>query len=161
MHIDLERLAPDGETFEGEEPARILDLAEDEFYRSRDGIRYVVRAQIVSDELIVTGRLSTRVAFFCSRCGETSAMRIEEPEFQRIYDLRSEEVPRVPECPACVDLTADIREATILRFPAFPVCRSDCKGLCPLCGTNLNTGSCDCRAPRDGRWDALEGLDLN
>ncbi len=36
------------------------------------------------------------------------------------------------------------------------LCRPDCAGLCPHCGTNLNDGACDCEEDRtDPRWDAL------
>jgi len=39
------------------------------------------------------------------------------------------------------------------------LCRSDCKGLCPHCGRNLNVESCDCAASvTDPRWSALGDL---
>ena len=46
-----------------------------------------------------------------------------------------------------------------LDAPATPLCRDDCAGLCPQCGADLNTGSCDC-APvaADPRWSALDQL---
>ena len=45
--------------------------------------------------------------------------------------------------------------------PAVPlktVCREDCKGLCPSCGSNLNVESCDCQPVPDARWSALKDL---
>ena len=38
------------------------------------------------------------------------------------------------------------------------LCRDECRGLCPQCGQNLNTASCDCAPPADPRWDALAVL---
>ena len=58
-----------------------------------------------------------------------------------------------------VDLRPMIREELLLVVPEFPVCREDCRGLCPRCGTNLNESECDCRsAEADPRWEALRKL---
>jgi uncharacterized protein len=44
-----------------------------------------------------------------------------------------------------------------LSLPSSPVCRPDCKGLCPHCGQDLNEGSCDCHTEAvDPRWAALK-----
>ena len=52
-----------------------------------------------------------------------------------------------------------LREQILLSLPNRTLCRSDCKGLCQHCGTNLNTAACACdRAPADPRWSALAGL---
>ena len=37
-----------------------------------------------------------------------------------------------------------IRDALTLELPLRVLCKEDCKGLCPKCGVNLNTGSCSC-----------------
>jgi uncharacterized protein len=40
---------------------------------------------------------------------------------------------------------ADIlREQVLLALPMKVLCTIDCKGLCPNCGTNLNSGNCNC-----------------
>jgi uncharacterized protein len=43
-----------------------------------------------------------------------------------------------------IDLDPDIREEIILDYPLKPLCKPDCKGLCPKCGKNLNEGGCSC-----------------
>jgi uncharacterized protein len=43
-----------------------------------------------------------------------------------------------------IDLNELLREQFYLALPMKPLCRDDCKGLCPQCGTNLNTGTCEC-----------------
>ena len=49
-----------------------------------------------------------------------------------------------------------------LNIPMKPLCRADCKGLCPECGADLNAlpeGRCACRAQEtDPRWAALAAL---
>ena len=51
-----------------------------------------------------------------------------------------------------------LREQVILSLPARTLCRTDCKGLCPRCGQNLNETACSCEGPTDPRWEALAGL---
>ena len=54
---------------------------------------------------------------------------------------------------------APVREALILSMPIKPLCRPDCRGLCPRCGENLNVSSCTCGPqPEDPRWGALRAL---
>ena len=43
-----------------------------------------------------------------------------------------------------IDLGHLIVEQLQLALPMKPLCDAVCNGLCPQCGTNLNTGSCDC-----------------
>ncbi|GIX05914.1 MAG: hypothetical protein KatS3mg115_0317 [Candidatus Poribacteria bacterium] len=58
-----------------------------------------------------------------------------------------------------IDIREDLRRYLILEVPVWPVCREDCKGLCPRCGANRNRERCDC-APQTGRRTQLaEALD--
>ena len=51
-----------------------------------------------------------------------------------------------------------MREQVLLATPVKLVCREDCKGLCPHCGSNLNVEPCNCQQPSDPRWAALSDL---
>jgi len=44
-----------------------------------------------------------------------------------------------------INLGELMREQFYLSLPMKPLCSEDCRGLCPVCGTNLNRGSCDCK----------------
>ncbi|MBC8161405.1 MAG: DUF177 domain-containing protein [Roseiflexaceae bacterium] len=58
-----------------------------------------------------------------------------------------------------VDLGGAIREYGLIEMPMRPLCREDCKGLCPNCGADLNEGPCDCvEDTSDNRFDALKKL---
>jgi uncharacterized protein len=59
-----------------------------------------------------------------------------------------------------LDLHAWARDALALSVPANLLCREDCAGLCPVCGTNLNEAGSDHRHERepDPRWAALSEL---
>lgn len=153
MIIEVARIGLEGRLYEGEEDASVLAVDGEEGLRAEAPITYGLRAQYVSGELVVTGRLSTTVAFLCSRCAVFFDLALEEPSFSAVYE--------VAERTDCVDLTPEMREAILLLFPSHAVCGGDCKGLCSRCGINLNEGSCDCRPPRDNRWGALDELKLD
>jgi uncharacterized protein len=51
-----------------------------------------------------------------------------------------------------IDLAIGIREAIILSLPIMQLCRDDCRGLCPVCGINLNAGSCSCKTEKVGAF---------
>jgi uncharacterized protein len=58
-----------------------------------------------------------------------------------------------------LDLLPLARDAVLLHLPQAPLCRSDCAGLCPTCGADLNDGPCACPPPAaDSRWAALDAL---
>ncbi|MDK9717592.1 MAG: DUF177 domain-containing protein [Trichlorobacter sp.] len=43
-----------------------------------------------------------------------------------------------------IDLMPEIAEQVALDIPLKPLCSENCKGLCPVCGIDLNSGSCSC-----------------
>jgi uncharacterized protein len=57
-----------------------------------------------------------------------------------------------------IDLTPLLREELILATPLAPLCRPDCKGLCLVCGRDLNTDPHEHEAPVDERWQKLSKL---
>ncbi len=57
-----------------------------------------------------------------------------------------------------IDLGPLVRDAIVLELPSAPLCRPDCRGLCPHCGADRNEGECDCVAPTDPRWANLDVL---
>ncbi|MBN1225748.1 MAG: DUF177 domain-containing protein, partial [Deltaproteobacteria bacterium] len=58
-----------------------------------------------------------------------------------------------------IDLTEVVREQILLAVPMIPICKEDCKGLCPYCGQNLNQCKCVCAGKTiDPRWSKLQNL---
>ncbi len=58
-----------------------------------------------------------------------------------------------------IDFTPLVHEQMILSLPTRPLCGEGCRGLCPRCGANLNTGPCGCpAAPADPRLAVLHTL---
>lgn len=60
-----------------------------------------------------------------------------------------------------VSLSGLLWEEFLLALPVKPLCSTGCKGLCPSCGSNLNTSSCACKGEEsDPRLAALRGLTI-
>jgi uncharacterized protein len=58
-----------------------------------------------------------------------------------------------------LDVTGIIREQFYLTLPMKPLCRQDCRGLCPVCGINRNRETCTCRIEWvDPRLEPLKHL---
>jgi uncharacterized protein len=51
-----------------------------------------------------------------------------------------------------------IEEQLQLDLPMKALCRDDCKGLCPQCGSDRNAAPCDCAPPPDERWKSLKTI---
>lgn len=52
-----------------------------------------------------------------------------------------------------------VAEQVVLAWPAHPLCREECAGLCPRCGADRNEGACSCEIGEiDPRWGALAAL---
>ncbi|MCI0329680.1 MAG: DUF177 domain-containing protein [candidate division Zixibacteria bacterium] len=129
--------------------------------------RVRLSTQVVGKDYHITGEAFAPLILECSRCLEPSrhplrlalswvVRRVEmlTPE----EELSGEEFEILPETQE-LDFTARIREAIIFNLPAKPLCRFDCKGLCPVCGQNLNVRPCSCRREADDpRWDGLRRL---
>ncbi|WP_322817962.1 DUF177 domain-containing protein [Tepidiforma sp.] len=58
-----------------------------------------------------------------------------------------------------IDITEAVRQYTVMAAAMQPLCRPDCPGLCPECGTDLGVEVCECeRSPIDPRWASLLSL---
>lgn len=75
-------------------------------------------------------------------------------------EVGAEDLDLFPYDGEIVDLEPLFREQFVLAVPYAPLCREDCKGLCPQCGIDRNTGTCSCEAPIDPRLAALKGLKI-
>jgi uncharacterized protein len=150
MIIRPRDIPPEGRQYAGEDDASVFEIGADASVRADRPLRYELTVHVVSGELLVKGRLSTEAAFRCSRCAEWLRREVTEEAYEHARALE----PGTES----VDLTADLRESILLAFPAYPLCRKGCRGLCPQCGANLNENPCRCRPPPDARWGALEGL---
>jgi uncharacterized protein len=104
------------------------------------------------------GRIDGSVALECRRClRDTTADVHDEVHliFAEAGDPDDPDVYSIDPGARELDLRPAVRELWLLDAPAYALCRPDCKGLCPTCGTDLNAGECDCAPVTQAQWDAL------
>ena len=107
-----------------------------------------------STTVFINGKLSAIIKSYCSRCLEdvnipiggnfTYTLFPAKAETREDLELTAEELEISHYQGDFVDLTSIICEQIILQIPFQTLCREECKGLCPRCGINLNTSSCNC-----------------
>ncbi len=109
-------------------------------------------------------RLEAEAAFTvktqCARCGEPVLKEERLPVVHILirHAQSEDEDLYIAVDSAVLDLDALVAEDIILSLPQRYLCREDCKGLCPMCGADLNRGSCGCKKRKDPRWDALSEI---
>jgi uncharacterized protein len=125
--------------------------------------------------VFATGTFKGYLTVACSRCVEPVRLDLDEkllvtfmPKADMPADdaeddgegaeVASEDLDLFPYDGEVVDLEPLLREQFVLAVPYAPLCREDCKGLCPQCGVDRNSTPCQCEAPGDPRLAALKGL---
>ena len=120
-------------------------------------------------DLLFRGRFTGALTGTCARCLENYPFPLER-DFTFVLKPHGEQATEPQELSEEdlalsfyrgdeVDLGPLVREAMILALPTRPLCREDCRGLCPRCGANLNGGACGCRDEwTDPRLEALRTL---
>ncbi len=116
-------------------------------------------AERAGGDIRIHGAISARVRAACDRCLEPVELAVE-PDFDLTYrplsGIPREEEIEVPEgeldvgfySGEGVGLADLVTEQIILAVPGKVICRSECRGLCPVCGVNRNLRECGCRLPR-------------
>jgi len=120
-----------------------------------------LRVKIQKDQVRfrLVGTVSTVLELTCSRCLESFALPVHatfdlrySPHAENAGPEREVEEDDLTEAfysDDVIDLGQLMEEQFYLALPMKPLCRGNCKGLCPHCGTNLNVARCDCQV----RWE--------
>ena len=88
----------------------------------------------------------------CSRCNTESEVLLHG-RLVRDFRMRAGPPPEAEDTlpfPGELNLMDVLREEVWLAWPQRVLCRADCRGLCPHCGTDLNHASCACHENEDG-----------
>ena len=140
-------------------------------YRVEGPIAVSVSHYRAGTDLFFEGRLKAQTGATCARCAEDFNTPNDRP-FRLVMAPRSIGMDTEPGLRAddlefslydgdMIDLGPLIREQLLLSLPTRPLCRDDCRGLCPHCGINLNRGQCQCRAAQpDSRFAVLRSLKI-
>lgn len=125
-------------------------------------VRVVASITNTGDYLLAKGMIYADLTLICSRCLEKFNYHLktnfEEKYSDRQNSIDEEEDIRYFEGDS-IDLTDEIMADILLSLPMKYICSKNCKGLCPHCGKNLNTGNCNCKEENlDPRFEVLKNL---
>ena len=118
-----------------------------------EGLDYDLVLTNAGEGILATGIVRARVLGICDRC-------LEEAEFELAGEVDEYFLFKAPSVTASlgegeddvdfslvgddhtIDLTEAVESAMLMDTPFVVLCREDCKGLCPVCGENLNERDC-------------------
>ncbi|HXE80173.1 MAG TPA: DUF177 domain-containing protein [Vicinamibacterales bacterium] len=130
-------------------------------YGALDGMRAISPVSLAigvrkDDEKVrVAGTLQTVLELDCSRCLEAFPVPVDAV-FDLLYlpssanigeeeqEIEEDDLDTAYYREGVIDLAELVREQLYLALPMKPLCQEACRGLCPECGTNLNSGACEC-----------------
>ncbi len=135
-------------------------------------LQFTLRLQRTGRMVEVDGRLQATVQLDCGRCLCRYRQEVDErfsftftpvlkeaDAGQDDVELEADELGLVLYQDEVLELGPCLQEQAVMALPVAHVCSSDCRGLCPECGINLNEGSCDCSPrPFNNKFGALAGL---
>ena len=112
----------------------------------------------LNDGVVVEGSVRATFHGECRRCLASVTGRLEV-DVRELYQQTVTDPDAFAIENDQIDLKLMVRESVLLDLPDAPVCRPDCRGLCPTCGIDLNADSCSCVTESvDPRWAALDAL---
>ena len=170
MRIDVERLTEAGKPFEHTYAPGELSLGDDSL-RLASAVEVAGEVSRKGEQVRLGGKASTVVEAPCDRCLRPVALPVEI-----LFDLRyvpaerggaDEEAAELTEEDLnfsvyegdAIDVDELVREQVLLALPTRLLCSDECKGLCPVCGADLNKETCACEQKEvDPRWAALAAL---
>lgn len=117
--------------------------------------------------LVLHGELQGSVTMPCARCAESCVQPVVAEIDEEFLPAGSPEITPEQQHPWSdlnvfdeednfIDITEILRQNSLAALPIQPLCREDCRGLCPICGENRNRQSCECKdEPIDPRMQGL------
>lgn len=139
-------------------PAEPLGVAHE---RLAGDIDVALVLESMNDGIVVKGGVRAPWKTACRRClkelAGTATVEVDE-----LYQIEVTDDDAYPIENGQLDLTSMVRELALIELDAEQVCEADCAGLCPVCGIDRNSATCECDTTvTDHRWAALDGLVLD
>lgn len=168
MKLLVERLgdSPSTHAFEADLAwwRELLERAPELEESPREGFRFELRAHRMGADVYLEGAATGTLELGCGRCLARYRHALRE-SFRLVLEPAGSRVPSDPETARTlarsgmclgdeleagwfqgteIDLGEFFHEVIALALPVQPVCREECRGLCPRCGVDRNAESCDC-----------------
>jgi uncharacterized protein len=121
----------------------------------------VLSLTTIHNGLVAAGHVDVPWATRCRRClapvRATTPVAVDELYQRTVTDRDAFAVDGHE-----LDLAPMVRAAVLLELSDERLCRPDCAGLCPSCGTDRNVAPCSCvDATVDDRWAVLDQLEVD
>jgi uncharacterized protein len=154
LKIPVDQLREEPGSYDLDVRPQEIDLT-DSVFTFEGRVQGRLEFKLVGHDVEGRGELTAQVTTPCVRCLEPASFEMRVP-FHEVWFRREpvvdpEDVPFGQEEPADFTYSGDtlypaeaFREVIMAELPERPLCRPDCKGLCPGCGANLNHEACRC-----------------
>lgn len=128
------------------------------------------KIRLSGNQVFVNGHIDTRAEVECDRCLKPVQLPVSadftleyisgsDYESRKAAELAESEMSVAVFDGEAIDVDEIVKEEILLAVPTRMLCREDCKGICPECGTDRNTDECSCVTNDiDLRWAALKNL---
>jgi uncharacterized protein len=153
MIINVNKISDSGYALNDTVDIDNSQLLEDESF-FLEGIDYQIFFKRQNQRIQAQGKIRTAISLVCVRCLEQFELRInssfdiilfpKELVDQRSTALEDEDLEYIFYENDQIDLEKILSEQVNLFIPFKPVCKAECKGICPSCGASLNRGACAC-----------------
>ncbi len=164
MKVEISKLGPELVKFEFQKDAGGLGL-EASGVKFDSPVKVLMEFTPNGDGFLVWARIEVRARMDCARCLLDFSCLIRA-EFNLLVekqrpgleiDPENEDVVVIGPQDKFIEIGDRVRQAITLNVPLKPLCNPDCKGLCDICGADLNMSPCSCTIEGyDGRWDKLK-----
>jgi uncharacterized protein len=154
-------------------PDEGIDVEHEETVES-DTIISPIKARLkimkVGSEVIVKGEVMADTRLQCSRCIMDFEHQLSvqvDVVYHPLEELKGEERNEIMSGELAMDFYKEdemdlitlMKEQILLNIPMKPLCTDSCKGICRICGKNLNEGECSCpQKETDSRFDILKNI---
>jgi uncharacterized protein len=168
--LDLSRMRESRDRVDRTLEPSALPAVEAEAFRIDAPVRLAFDILKDGSQFHLVGHVASALTLACGRCLDDIALPVDLP-FDLLYlphqDNAGEEEVEVEDDDLTtafyrndeIDLGQLVLEQFYLAVPMKPLCRESCRGLCPECGTNLNTATCSCvHEWTDPRLESLRAL---
>jgi len=152
--FDPRTLPDEGIKISGTVSFEELDIPETDRLEAAELLSLTIDVKHVQGGVLAQGTAHTVLRARCDRCLTYFDRELKVNDICHYF--KTAEVEKI-------DLTDDVRQDILLSLPQQQVlCGKSCKGLCPLCGRNLNVRDCGCdlNIKPESVWDTLDKLDL-
>lgn len=122
------------------------------------GVEVSLVAESLIDGVAVSGQVAGTMHLSCSRCLVEYEESFRQEVDEVFYFQEADEKEGYAVEGTTIDLEPMLRDVIVLAIPTRPLHREDCRGICAVCGADLNARDCGHREEPDLRWAPLRGL---